>query len=47
VRDESRNQELGQALRAGAGNINVSRIRRDRHEPGPDCWLHGECCLSR
>jgi hypothetical protein len=49
LRDEAMNQALGQAFKSAMapGGPGVSRIRRDPHEPGPDCWLHAECCISR
>lgn len=37
---------LSQAL-AGGNSTSVCRLRRDAHEPGPNCWLHTpEVCLE-
>jgi protein-L-isoaspartate(D-aspartate) O-methyltransferase len=45
-RTESNNEQLKRAFDEGSPE-RVRRMRRDAHEPGPDCWLHG-CgyCLS-
>lgn len=46
LRDESIEASLGQALRR-TSFPNLARLRRDQHEPSPDCWLHGDkFCLS-
>ena len=45
ARDEAMNARLGQALMAGT-SASVVRLRRDPHEPGPHCWLHGTNCLA-
>jgi protein-L-isoaspartate(D-aspartate) O-methyltransferase len=46
-RDEAANARLGRALLSG-GADRVTRLRREPHEPGPACWLHGPgVCLSR
>jgi hypothetical protein len=45
LRDDARAQQLGQ-LFMGANFMRVRRLRRDPHEPGPDCVLHGDVCLS-
>jgi protein-L-isoaspartate(D-aspartate) O-methyltransferase len=46
IRDDSLNPMVGAALMKGFFP-RVSRLRRDRHEPGPECWLHGPtCCLG-
>lgn len=46
LRDESIETGLGQALRR-TSFPNLTRLRRDRHEPSPDCWLHADrFCLS-
>jgi protein-L-isoaspartate(D-aspartate) O-methyltransferase len=48
LRDDSLSAELGKKLMAGPQQWSaVARLRRDRHEPGPPCWLHGASfCLS-
>ena len=46
LRDDAMNQALGKALMSGATPA-VTRLRRDPHEPGPDCWQHGANCLSK
>jgi len=46
LRDESIETSLGQALRR-TSFPNLTRLRRDRHEPSPDCWLHADrFCFS-
>jgi len=46
VRDESMSQRLGKAFMRG-GMPSFSRLRRDAHDEGPGCWLHGDrFCLS-
>ena len=47
IRDSLLDQALAQAL-AGPAFVAVRRLRRDPHEKGPACWLHGpDFCLSR
>jgi protein-L-isoaspartate(D-aspartate) O-methyltransferase len=47
LRDEAANAALGRALQTGAW-AEVTRLRRDAHEPSAACWLHGGAtCLSR
>jgi len=48
VRDDSMNERVGKALMAGPATWQaVAELRRDAHEPGDTCWLHGStCCLS-
>ena len=48
IRDEALNGALGKAMMAGPQRaMAVTRLRRDAHEPGPGCWLHGAgFCLS-
>ena len=38
VRDERMNESLGRALMRGTA---PTRLRRDRHDAAPECWLHG------
>ena len=46
LRDQVIEASLGQALRR-TSFPNLTRLRRDRHEQTPDCWLHaGHFCLS-
>ena len=46
ARDAAMETKLGQAMMGGR-MMAVARLRRDAHEPGPTCWLHGETnCLS-
>jgi protein-L-isoaspartate(D-aspartate) O-methyltransferase len=46
LRDEARAAALGQVLLSGKG-MTVKRVRRDPHEPGPACVLHGATtCLA-
>ena len=46
LRDETLNTALGQALRQ-AFFPTIRRLRRDAHEHGAQCWLHGSTfCLS-
>jgi protein-L-isoaspartate(D-aspartate) O-methyltransferase len=41
------NNDLLKASFVGQGHERVRRLRRDAHEPGSDCWLHGSgYCLS-
>jgi hypothetical protein len=48
IRDPGMDEAIGKALGAGPVRwLAVTRMRRDRHEPDADCWLHGpSCCLS-
>jgi protein-L-isoaspartate(D-aspartate) O-methyltransferase len=46
LRDEAIEASLGQALRR-TSFPNLTRLRRDRHELSPDCWLHADrFCFS-
>ena len=46
LRDAAMEGKLGQALRR-TSFPNLTRLRREPHEAGDACWLHGEqCCLS-
>jgi protein-L-isoaspartate(D-aspartate) O-methyltransferase len=46
LRDETLNAQLGKALMRSPFP-KLTRLRRDPHEVGPDCWLHGpSSCLS-
>ncbi|HYN09927.1 MAG TPA: methyltransferase domain-containing protein [Vicinamibacterales bacterium] len=45
ARDEAMNARLGQALMGGKW-ASVARLRRDPHESGATCWLHGSNCLA-
>lgn len=46
LRDEGIEASLGQALRR-TSFPNLTRLRRDRHDSTPDCWLHADrFCLS-
>jgi protein-L-isoaspartate(D-aspartate) O-methyltransferase len=46
LRDDQLNERLGQALRQAFFPA-IRRLRRDTHEPGARCWLHGSAfCLS-
>ena len=38
VRDARMNESLGRALMRGTA---PTRLRRDRHDAAPECWLHG------
>jgi protein-L-isoaspartate(D-aspartate) O-methyltransferase len=48
IRDDGLNAQLGKAMMAGPQKaLAVARLRRDAHEPGPQCWLHAPAfCLS-
>jgi protein-L-isoaspartate(D-aspartate) O-methyltransferase len=47
LRDDAANAQLGQAMRR-APFPRLRRLRRDPHEAGPECWLHGAAfCLSQ
>jgi protein-L-isoaspartate(D-aspartate) O-methyltransferase len=42
IREEWLNAALGKAMMAGPQRAQaVTRLRRDAHEPGLSCWLHG------
>ena len=46
ARDDTMNAALGHAMMTGA-LMKATRLRRDSHEPGAGCVLHGTtCCLS-
>ncbi len=46
-RDADAERRLARAFEAG-GFLDVARLRREPHEAGPGCWLHGEgWCLAR
>jgi len=46
VRDEGMSAALGKAMMTGA-LMKVTRLRRDPHEAGASCVLHGKsCCLT-
>jgi protein-L-isoaspartate(D-aspartate) O-methyltransferase len=46
LRDETINAQLGQAFMRSPFP-NFTRLRRDRHDPGPGCWLHATSfCLA-
>ncbi len=46
IRDETMNARLGEALKSNPFP-RLKRLRRDRHDPGAPCWLHGETsCLA-
>jgi len=46
ARDDAMNAALGQAMMTGA-LLKATRLRRDAHEAGAACVLHGAtCCLS-
>jgi protein-L-isoaspartate(D-aspartate) O-methyltransferase len=46
LRDDTLNETLGRALRQAMFPA-LRRLRRDAHEPGAQCWLHGSTfCLS-
>jgi protein-L-isoaspartate(D-aspartate) O-methyltransferase len=46
ARDDAMNAALGKAMMTG-GLTKVTRLRRDPHEAGTECVLHGTtCCLS-
>jgi protein-L-isoaspartate(D-aspartate) O-methyltransferase len=43
IRDADLNQRVGMAMMGGPGKwVAVNRLRRDPHEPGASCWLHGD-----
>ena len=48
LRDPSVNEQLGKAMTSGPGRWQaIKRLRRDHHEPGDSCWLHGQTfCLG-
>src|SRR5690349_1734810 len=46
LRDERLNVKLGEAMQR-MPMPPLKRLRRDAHEPAPQCWLHAEqFCLS-
>lgn len=46
LRDDEMNAALGQAFMRSP-MMPAKRLRRDTHDPGPSCWLHGPtCCFS-
>ena len=46
LRDDAMNAALGQTLRKGPF-MPATRLRRDPHDTGASCWLHGPtCCFS-
>jgi protein-L-isoaspartate(D-aspartate) O-methyltransferase len=46
IRDAGMNEKLGAALRRSPWP-GFTRLRRDAHDEGGSCWLHGAtCCLS-
>jgi hypothetical protein len=46
VRDAAMNERLPRAF-SGMAFLMVRPLRRDVHEPGPACWLHGTgVCLT-
>jgi protein-L-isoaspartate(D-aspartate) O-methyltransferase len=49
IRDDFLNASLGKALMTGPQQWqSVTRLRRDPHDPGLSCWLHGPSfCLSK
>jgi protein-L-isoaspartate(D-aspartate) O-methyltransferase len=46
LRDPEREQALAAVLRTGTWT-RVTSLRRDAHDPGPACWLHGRICLQQ
>jgi hypothetical protein len=48
LRDPNMNDRLAQAMMGGPPRWQaLKRLRRDSHEAGPGCWLHGpHFCLS-
>jgi protein-L-isoaspartate(D-aspartate) O-methyltransferase len=48
LRDADMNDRLGKAMMGGPTAWQaIKRLRRDRHEAGPGCWLHGDhFCFS-
>jgi protein-L-isoaspartate(D-aspartate) O-methyltransferase len=48
LRDDEMNARIGKAMMSGPASWSiVKRLRRDRHEPSPSCWLHRHaCCFS-
>ncbi len=47
VRDDAMNEQLGKAMMR-TPFPRLARLRRDAHEQGPACWLHGEnFCLEQ
>ena len=47
LRDETLNAQIGQAFRRSPMPPGFTRLRRDRHDTGPGCWLHATSfCLA-
>jgi len=48
LRDPAVNEQLGKAMMGGPGRWQaIKRLRRDQHEAGDSCWLHGQTfCLG-
>lgn len=47
LRDEAINAQLGEAFRRPPFPPSFTRLRRDRHDAGPGCWLHADAfCLA-
>ena len=48
VLNEALNERIGKALMSGPARWQaVTRLRRDTHEPSPQCWLHAPTwCLT-
>lgn len=48
IRNEALNAQIGKAMMAGPAKWPaVKRLRRDRHDPSPACWVHADgCCWS-
>jgi protein-L-isoaspartate(D-aspartate) O-methyltransferase len=48
IRDDRMNGRLCDAFMKGGLMPAFSRMRRDAHEPSPECWLHGDTfCFSK
>lgn len=46
LRDAAMNERLGKALMRGQFPV-IKRLRRDRHDESPGCWLHASgFCFS-
>lgn len=47
VRDAALNDRLGRAFMRGGAFPGIKRLRRDRHDESPSCWLHTDAfCLA-
>jgi len=47
LRDEALNAALADSMKKSPMFPQVTRLRRDPHDPSPSCWLHGSTtCLS-